>query len=289
LHLKPLRATLVFLFAASLVACGAQQGTLPTTMSSPTMGSSNPYSASVHGAIGSSNMNMSMGMTPPNITHPGPITGKPTRLIVAGPPPTPLCVDSSGNMEACVVGTYKNPGTTFGIPTGGGTGGGPGTCGFNQVNCQPCSTGQGNAGCGVPVAHVRGPAKYNEGCTNEAQLIGHSVPGTGVSMSTAIINEYPINMPLTPVGGNIAGLLIGYIYTTWGGTAYFEPVASAVSAGVVSIGVSGYINVGPNSLTQNINKYMGTLGKILNKKVKAGIDGGNDACFSSNWDGTYPS
>ncbi len=248
MNIKPLRATLVFLFAASLAACSGTSNMMPAAPTAPIAQSGG---RDIHSQC------------------------------VPGPG-----VNGGLGIIACSVGTGGD-GLGGGF-AGGGGGAGAGNCnggGLVRLTvANPC-TGVSS----WTIAYANGPAQYNDQCTPDSQAIGHSVESTQVGPSTAIINEYPLNVRVSL----LTTITVGNVYTTWGngygqgGSAYFSPVGSAVGIGIISVGVGSATYVGPNSLTQNFNKIETIVGKLVGKTVTAALGGGNDACFSSNWNGSH--
>ena len=135
-------------------------------------------------------------------------------------------------------------------------------------------------------------AAFGDQCSKDAEFVGHPVPPYSDD-AHGITQEYPIGA----TNGTGAAVLVGYVYTTVGGEAYFEPVSGSVGIGVVTIGTDASLDVGPNSFVKGI----ATLGSTVSQKISSvlknvgsphfalpGPTGG--ACFKGgDWNGTIPS
>lgn len=200
-----------------------------------------------------------------------------TQIMHAGDRTAQGCTDpgdpcQGGSLTICGGTGFPPP---PGNPGGQGGGNGPGHC-PQLVGGNPCfPTAPGN-----PVSHTDGPAVYNDQCTKDSEFVGHPIPGLSPTQANSISNEYPVTLGTGT---------IGYVYTTYGsGKAYFVPVSSAVGAGIVSIGIDQSFPVGTNGFVQG-NAGQNTLLTVLIKVITAGkAPTLQSACFTSDWDGTYP-
>ncbi len=139
------------------------------------------------------------------------------------------------------------------------------------------------------------PATYRATCTTGSVGLGYSVPGTGIAMTTAIINEYPIDYRIPDPSGK-SGELLGYVYTTWGkghgidGMAYFVGPSDRATR-LINAGTS--IRLGPNDIATDMHRLTqivrSTLRKIAPPHWGPIIDRSYAAgrCFPSDWNGTY--
>ena len=138
-------------------------------------------------------------------------------------------------------------------------------------------------------------ARYTYTCAQGASGIGYSVPGTGVGITYAIINEYQV-LYSEGTGSTKKNVLLGYIYTTWGrghgdgGTAYF--VGPYGSTDPMINGATSIL-LGPNGLSKNKKDFLEALRRrlleVVGKKwkesiLKTRVEG---PCFRTNWNGTY--
>ena len=241
---------------ATLAACsGGGINSLPTPAGNAGPNAVTPYMAMTRGvarsqvragaqsgAIASSSNQP--GATPGavRIGSSGSGIGRPKNMIVAGPPPPPTC-NTEGTCVTCPNGKQGdgcgdgnggggggyNPGPP---PTGGGGSNG-GSCGFNQVNCNPCYTGQGGAGCPGTPAQVATTNPYRGAPCDGAEAHGipivlgtSNIPGNTSGVATSVVNIYSIQ--------NASGYVAGWVYTTENNDIYFEgnpnqiPVLSAI-------------------------------------------------------------
>jgi hypothetical protein len=132
-------------------------------------------------------------------------------------------------------------------------------------------------------------AHYGDRCSKDSEMIGHPFPGVPPDGAHGILNDYPI-----ATGGPGASYQIGDIYTTVGGFAYFVATTAAYERGVISTSDNTSVKVGINeqlnapTLQPEIVEKITPL--LLNPNIhpRLMIAIGNGACFSSNWDGSFP-
>ncbi|MHB8462034.1 MAG: hypothetical protein ACYDA1_05260 [Vulcanimicrobiaceae bacterium] len=138
-------------------------------------------------------------------------------------------------------------------------------------------------------------ATYKAQCSISASGVGYSVPGFGVGIKYAIINEYPVEYSVGDDASN-NGALLGFVYTTWGrgngvgGSAYF--VGSNTGTDPMINGATS-IFLGPNELVQNLQNLSelvrSKLVKLAHRNLQASIKKSHvdGPCFSKNWNGSY--
>jgi len=142
-------------------------------------------------------------------------------------------------------------------------------------------------------AHPRsefGAAEFGDRCAIDAEIIGHPVPPFSDS-AHGIVNAYPIG--LTRAWQSVR---IGYVYTTLGGEAYFEPVEPAVQAGLVTVSASTSVDVGVSAPV----RVSATLPPLTAAGIRTVLKGGQNprflflagqngpACYSNDWGGVVP-
>ena len=140
----------------------------------------------------------------------------------------------------------------------------------------------------MPWQRVRAQAHYGDRCSKDSELIGHPFPGVAPDAAHGILNDYPIAS-----GSGASTVQIGDIYTTTGGFAYFVPSANAYQRGLVTSSDNTSLKLGINELFRGPELdplVIENVAPLLKPGVRPRllIDVGNGACFSTDWDGSFP-
>lgn len=124
-------------------------------------------------------------------------------------------------------------------------------------------------------------AQFGDQCTAGTLSIGQEVPGYG---DTSHLASGTWSVDVT---SGSALDVIGYIYPTLGGTAYFVPLSSSVGVAVFGISFNSSVPVGSNTSISNV----ANVDNFLSQHLLHGIKLGNPVnCYpGGNWNGTYPS
>ena len=172
--------------------------------------------------------------------------------------------------ESCTPGFWESGCAAMGLPDncgGGGSGYTPG-----GPPCQPISS------C---IAWPGRKAQFGDQCTAGTLSIGQEVPGYGDT------NHLASGTWSVDVSSGSALDVIGYIYPTLGGTAYFVPLSSSVGVAVFGISFNSSVPVGSNSSISSL----ANIEKFLSQHLLHGLKLGNPVnCYpGGNWNGKYPS
>lgn len=79
--------------------------------------------------------------------------------------------------------------------------------------------------------------------------------------------------------------VIGYVYTTLGGTAYFVPIGSSINIFVFGLSLNSSTSIGPNENAANFTDVANAIQKFIhNGNVSNAVN-----CFpGGSWNGQYP-
>jgi len=132
-----------------------------------------------------------------------------------------------------------------------------------------------------------GPARLGDRCALDAEIVGHPVPPFSDS-AHGIVNVYPIGL-----AGSPQDVRIGYLYTTFGGEAYFVPAEQAFQRGLVIASDSTSVDVGAASAIRASATLPAGTAAGIRSVLKPGANprflflaGQNGpACYSTDWDG----
>ena len=124
-------------------------------------------------------------------------------------------------------------------------------------------------------------AKFGDQCTAGTLSIGQEVPGYGDTSHLAS-GTWSVD-----ASSGSALDVIGYIYPTLGGTAYFVPLSSSIGVAVFGISFNSSVPVGSNTSIANVSN----IDNFLSKHLLHGFKLGNPVnCYpGGNWNGKYPS
>jgi hypothetical protein len=213
----------------------------------------------------------------------------------------PVKPDDGCDQTTCVT---TNPGGGGGGTTGGDTtnddvpgAGDPGGCPLavtrGGLKAATCTGGGGGVG------RLGKTAEPGQTCEGSQKAIGGWLGGTGDTSGNEINNIYEVQ---ANNGGTSE--VVGWFYTTFSSGTWFQAnLTVSVSGGVAaaSIGASAStpsVNVGsvsPSAIQGAMNAFdtaAGIAGSALPQPWAAlvgGAQGSVSACFTSAWNGTYPS
>jgi hypothetical protein len=137
----------------------------------------------------------------------------------------------------------------------------------------------GGGGGGSRVGYPGHAALYGDQCSAGSLTIGQEIPGYGdpahEASGTVTVS--------TQSGGNT--IVLGYVYPTLGGSAYFVPVGASINVFIFGLTVTSSSYVGTNAQAGSATAIYNAISKYLK-----GVPSLNSVnCYpGGNWNGTYP-